>query len=356
MGAAGAGRMAEHERQAATRAEETTFERALDSTRSQRRHLLLGNGFSIGVHPSFGYDRLFEEAAFVDPDLKRLFEPGDTNFENALKLCSTDADAERIKAGLIRAVAAVHPEHSLRLTEEQCRSCWAFLANFVGRQRKPLGSLFTTNYDLLLHWVLSRQGKNPGTKQFSPLKCWDGFSSAGYWDPYADAQAWYLHGAVHIYERPNARLPGQVYTQMLRWEVGRPLKRQVDACLRGGRFPVFVAAGTSAEKTTLQGRWEYLRRAKQRFRNTCKESESVIFTAGHSFGESDDHIAAYVGKGTVRAVFIGVYSAADKARANELANDWAAARTSAGAPPVSVSWFDVRECSIWDRLTEQVAA
>lgn len=338
-------------------AERTTFELALQATITARRHLLLGNGFSIGVHPSFGYGRLFEEAVFNDPGLESLFLPEDTNFESALRECASAEDANRIKTGLIRAVAAVHPEHSLRLTEEQCQSCWTFLANFVGRRRTPLGSIFTTNYDLLLHWVLSRQGKNPGTKQHSPLKCWDGFSAGGQWNATANAQAWYLHGAVHICQSERSGFPGQFYTHMLRWEPGRPLKRQVEARLRTGLQPVFVAEGTSAEKASVQRRWEYLGAAKQRFRNVCREADSVLFTAGHSFGSSDDHISALIAKGAIRTVFIGVYSDADEDRAEELAREWTAARDVDNSPPVKVYFFDVRDCAIWDRpAVAQVAA
>jgi len=96
-------------------AEPTTFAEALEHSRLQRRHLLLGNGFSIGVHRAFGYDSLYEDAVARDPSLARLFRPGDTNFETALEQCEA-ADELRLREGLIRAVAAVHPEHSLRIT------------------------------------------------------------------------------------------------------------------------------------------------------------------------------------------------------------------------------------------------
>lgn len=296
-----------------------------------------------------GYPSLHKAALARDPSLRHLFALGDTNFETALEQCDDARDEARLREGLIRAVAAVHPEHSLSLTEEQCLSCRAFLEPFVGRNRVPLGLLFTSNYDMLLHWVLSRQGKNPGTKQRSQLKCWDGFSGAGEFNSDGDAQAYYLHGAVHIYERPQARFPERTYTQMLRYEWGRPLTKQVDAELRAGRTPIFIAEGSSQKKKARQ-RGEYFAKAKRKFKGVCDGGlDSALFTFGHSFGASDNHIAEAIAAGTLKDVFIGVHSDGDRARADELAAVWAATRRAAGGPPIRVYMFESSECAVWDR-------
>ncbi|MDP3746902.1 MAG: DUF4917 family protein [Phenylobacterium sp.] len=330
----------------------STYAEALLQSRSQKRHLLLGNGFSIGVHRAFGYPSLHEAALARDPSLRQLFATGDTNFETALEQCDDPRDEARLREGLIRAVAAVHPEYSLSLTEEQCLSCRDFLEPFVGRNRVPLGLLFTSNYDMLLHWVLSRQGKNPGTKQLSQLKCWDGFSGPGEFKSDGDAQAYYLHGAVHIYDRPQARLPERTYTQMLRYEWGRPLTKQVDAELRAGRTPIFIAEGSSQKKKARQ-RGEYLSKAKRKFKGVCNGGlDSALFTFGHSFGASDNHIAEEIGVGTLRDVFIGVYSDGDRARADELADVWAVTRRAAGGPPIRVHRFESSECAVWERARQ----
>src|SRR4051794_25796461 len=100
----------------AQQVESIAFTQALQRTSDQRRHLLLGNGFSIGVHRAFGYPSLYEDAVSGDPGLAAFFPLGDTNFETALEQCREPVDANRVREGLIRAVAAVHPEHSLSLT------------------------------------------------------------------------------------------------------------------------------------------------------------------------------------------------------------------------------------------------
>lgn len=332
--------------------ESIAFTEALQRTREQPRHLLLGNGFSIGVHRAFGYPSLYEDAVKRDPGLAALFPVDDTNFETALERCQEPADANRVRESLIRAVAAVHPEHSLSLTEEQCRSCRDFLEPFVGRTRSPPGTLFTTNYDMLLHWVLSRQGKNEGTKQRSQLRCWDGFAGDGEWNQYSNtAQAFYLHGAVHIFEFAQHRFPDRLYTRMLRYEWGRPLTKQVDALLKEGRLPVFIAEGNSQRKKARQRDHEYLAAAKAKLRTVCsKDPKGVLFTLGHSFGDSDNHIAEQIGDGIIREVYIGVFSSRDQLRAQDLAATWAAARAAKGAPPVVVRWFESAECAVWDGL------
>ncbi len=313
-----------------TKTERTTFAEALSQTQRLRRHLLLGNGFSIGVHRAFGYPSLHEDAVARDPSLAHLFEAADSNFETALEQCASLADESRLREGLIRAVAAVHPEYSLSLTEDQCLSCRDFLEPFVGRHRNPVGQLFTTNYDMLLHWVLSRQGKNPGTKQRSQLKCWDGFAGSGEWNPNGDAQAYYLHGAVHIYEAPQPRFPDRTYTRMLRYQWGRPLIKQVDAELRAGHLPIFIAEGTSEKKRANQ-RGEYLSKAKRAFKRACNSGVgSSLITFGHSFGASDNHIADEIGSGTLRDVYIGAYSRDDRLRVEELAAKWTVARAASG--------------------------
>ena len=322
-----------------------SFAEALQRTASRPRYLLLGNGFSIGVHSAFGYASLYDDAVHRDPSLRPLFLAENPNFEVALQRCLTPDDEARLKKGLIRAVAAVHPEHSLSLTEEQCISCRNFLEHFVGRNRSPAGVVFTTNYDMLLHWVLSRQGKNAGTKQRSQIKCWDGFKANGEWSV-GDAQAYYLHGAVHIYEFPEHRFPERTYTKMLRYEWGRPLLRQVDSLLRDGRFPIFIAEGDSQRKQARQ-RGEYLRAARLKYRNVCRNPAVTLFSFGHSFGPSDDHIADHIGNGALRDVFLGTFSDEDRHRTEALWSRWNEQRRALGAPGVNVYWFDSAECEVW---------
>lgn len=329
-----------------------TFAEALSRSSTQRRHLLLGNGFSLSLHDAFGYPALFQEAVQQDPSLSSLFPPGESNFEVALEACADPADARRIRRGLIKAVASVHPDNSLNLSEAQCRSCWDFLAHFVGRHRSALGTVHTTNYDLLLHWVLSRQGKRPGTKQNTPLRCRDGFTANGEWSPSEVAShVFYLHGAVHIFQRPRGDAP----TGMLRYTFGRRLTKQVELKIAGGEYPVFIAEGSSEEKQRRIRRLKYVQDAHHQFRAVLRNAADALFTFGHSFGPSDDHIAKHIGDGKVGDVYIAAYSTKDEARASELATLWNEARSLQDRPPVRVRYFHPSECAVWSRY-QSVAA
>jgi hypothetical protein len=207
--------------------------------------------------------------------------------------------------------------------------------------------VFTTNYDLLLHWVISRQGKNRGTKQVSQLKCWDGFDGRGEWNVGSSPDVTYLHGAVHLFEFPQHLFPDRLYTQMLRYRWGNTLRQQVDRELKRGRFPIFIAEATSADKRAkLRG--EYLAKGWKRFKNVNGDAQSALFTFGHSFGSSDEHLSLAIANGTVSDVFVGAFSDLDRQRASELATEWASVRSATGGPPVRVHSYDAASCNVWD--------
>lgn len=74
-----------------------TFDEAIEhSAQFKKRHLLLGNGFSIACRPKiFTYGSLFEQADFSSaPRLPDVFKAvGTTDFEHVIKLLE---DASRI--------------------------------------------------------------------------------------------------------------------------------------------------------------------------------------------------------------------------------------------------------------------
>jgi hypothetical protein len=327
------------------------YEEAIRETTGRRRVLLLGNGFSISASGAFGYPELHRTAVRSDPTLSKLFPNGETNFELALQKAAGTHDAARLRRALILAVANAHPATVLEFKDEKRRSCRDFLEPFVGRQLSPRGTVFTTNYDMLLHWVLSSQGKTPGTKQRTPIRCWDGFDSLGNWDGGLGADLHYLHGAVHIYEFPNEQIPARPYTRMLRYQRGSPLKKQVNALLEEGNFPAFVAEGGYEQKRSVQRDYSYLSRGRQAFQSACKDPAAVLFSMGHSFGPTDEHITKAVGAGTVTKIYIGTYSAQDVERAMELQETWSKARADSGRQTVSVQIFRSGECHVWDRYT-----
>jgi len=140
---------------------------------NRTKHLLLGNGFSMAYDPEiFSYNALntFIEKT-KDKLLLKLFEIVNTkNFElimqqldNFCRLAEEftsdkklkakiEAASEALKKSLVDAVRELHPEHVFRIPEERSLSSAKFLRQFLNND----GHVFTTNYDILLYWVLMR--------------------------------------------------------------------------------------------------------------------------------------------------------------------------------------------------------
>lgn len=156
-----------------------TFEQALARTTDVKRHLLLGNGFSIALFPGrFSYGSLLAATDFTaHPEAGEAFNLlGTTDFEvviNAMRqavtlfplyggddaaLAKMQQHAEALKELLVQAIAGKHPARPSDITDQQYRTCREFLAHFVGNSRVKdtdlRGCIFTLNYDLLLYWTL----------------------------------------------------------------------------------------------------------------------------------------------------------------------------------------------------------
>ena len=146
-------------------------------------NLLIGNGFSISYSPSiFSYNAL---SSFInssdDSELKTLFSVINTsNFEQIMReldlfakilkafydsldiIKKLNALSEKLKKLLIEAVETSHLENVFSISQNKLDSC----ANFLNFFTESKGKIFSTNYDLLLYWVLMRSGNK---------NCIDGF-------------------------------------------------------------------------------------------------------------------------------------------------------------------------------------
>lgn len=132
-----------------------------------KRHLLLGNGFSIACRPDiFRYEKLFEQADFsaLPNSAKSAFSVlHTTDFERVIKALRDSAalatgygvanaqadamrsDANALKELLVQTIAQSHPALPGDITDTEYAACQRFLDNFA--------STYTFNYDLLLYWT-----------------------------------------------------------------------------------------------------------------------------------------------------------------------------------------------------------
>jgi hypothetical protein len=155
-----------------------TGDEALDRAAAYgKRHLLLGNGFSIACKPDiFTYRSLFEEAKkTMSKALVAIFASmGTQDFEEVIRALQNAAsilsvykpkltvtkqllldDAAKLKKALIQAVAGRHPARPNDISDARYHACRKFLSHFIGEG--VAGKVYTMNYDLLLYWALMHE-------------------------------------------------------------------------------------------------------------------------------------------------------------------------------------------------------
>lgn len=296
-----------------------------------KRHLLLGNGFSIACRPKiFTYGSLFSEADFSGhPNLKHVFEALETqDFEQAIRSLEAgskllpiyageveaapiemQADADALKDILISTVAGTHPEGPFDLSEAEFNHCRTFLSNFLGEGRK--GYVFTLNYDLLLYWTLMHSEPPFGTEEIR-LTTDDGFgndpddSDASYvvWqgetNPY-DTRVHYLHGAMHLFDAGHQL---QKYTWV---RTGERLVDQARDAIDMGKFPVFVSEGTSRQKYAKIRHNAFLYQSLKVFGANANTGKHCFFLHGHSLDANDDHVLNLLGRGKAGKVYVSIH-------------------------------------------------
>lgn len=314
-----------------------TFDDVISSLQKKKRQtsLLMGNGFSMAFDKSiFSYNALYEFLSSKDDVLiNKLFEAVKTkNFELVMQqldttlalLDSFGADealkeqigeaAQRLKDGLISSIKELHPEHVFKVAEEKSIACAKFFDLFLSTG----GHLFATNYDLLLYWVLMRQGTRNhidgfGRELENPINVQDGADekwSDLIWGPNSSKQnIHYVHGALHIFDSKADIVKEQ-------YDCNGYLLEKISARLDNGEYPIFVTAGNGDEKL------EHIRH--NRYLSYCYDQLSKVngslVTFGFNFGQYDEHIIDALNKAhhfpgksepKLWSVYIGTYSETD---------------------------------------------
>ncbi len=340
-----------------------SFHDAIKASASySKRHLLLGNGFSISCRPDiFQYGKLFEQANFLGltASAKLAFEAlKTTDFEHVIKLLrdssklallyglsgeqatSMRRDADALKNLLVETIAVSHPESPSQIEDAEYEACQKFLAHF--------DTTYTFNYDLLLYWTKLHQ-KNP-----LDVKSDDGFRTSsedietGITSDYVvwesgqshDQNMWFLHGALHVFDSGTEV---QKYT----WSrTGVRLIEQIREALNKNLFPLFVAEGTSAEKFEHIRHSDYLAKAYRSF----QVIQHCLFIYGHSLAKNDEHYLKEIERGKLSHIFVGLFGDPNSAANREIiqrANAMQTARRS--KRQLAVSFFDSASARVWGK-------
>lgn len=340
-----------------------TFEDAKTHLLSMNKpiSLLIGNGFSMAYDAGiFSYNALFDFLKSKDDELlNRLFEAVKTrNFELVMQQLDTtvallqafEPDSKLIeqikraghslKTNLLKSIQELHPEHGYKMPEEKSLACASFLSGFL----ESGGQIFSTNYDLLLYWVLMRQAlpnhfDGFGYELENPVEVAEGAKkewSDLIWGPYLSNQnVHYVHGALHIFDQGSEIIKEKYNSQGY-------ILDNVKARLDQGSYPIFVTAGTGDEKLSHIRHSRYLNHCYDQLSNL----DGYLMSFGFNFGKYDEHIIEAINKAAhfssklppkLWSIYIGVYSEDDVEHAHSIEKKF----------HLPVMLFDAKTANVW---------
>jgi hypothetical protein len=341
-----------------------SFERAMRRiSNANKKHLLLGNGFSIALKPDiFNYASLYENADFSEaPHLPALFEAlGTKDFEIVIRHLQDAAkvvqvyrqnlphlaarlrrDATKIKHALVSAVATGHPDRPFDVTPDQYAACRDFLRKF--------DHIFTLNYDVLLYWALMQTEVDN-----LPLRPDDGFRHPEEdpdlpyvsWQQANSATVYFLHGALHLFDRATE------ITKYTWSKTDKAIVDQIREALDRDEFPLFVAEGTSKSKLERIMHNAYLHKALRSFESCCRSANNAVIIFGHSLAENDEHILRCIALGGAEHLLVGVYGDPDSTGNKAVIRNAEAlaalrARKRGSRFPLRITYFDASSAAVW---------
>jgi hypothetical protein len=335
-----------------------TFEAAL-SAADGKKHLLLGNGFSIALKPDiFTYGSLYENANFTGvPYAREIFDALQTkDFEIIIKLLNDMAkiisiyqdgdlavaqrlrqDAAAIKTILVDTIASRHPDRPHQITPHQYAACREFLKNF--------DHYYTLNYDVLLYWTLMQDEVDEWKPNHD-----DGFRApednldAPYvsWQSHNSSTVHYLHGALHLFDA------GSEITKYTWARTDIPIIDQIRQALDQEKYPIFVSAGSSASKQKRILHNAYLHKALR----SLGSITGSVFVFGHSLDDNDRHIFKEIVKNTrIKALYVSLYGDSDSVANSAIKrkSELLATERAGHAPtrPLSVSFYSAESAQVW---------
>ena len=314
-----------------------TYTEVIQSLRRKKRqkHLLLGNGFSMSYDSDiFSYNALSKFLEGLDNEiLQKLFEIIKTsNFELLMEQLENVAEiakvfgaekvvvdkirqaAKTLKESLIEAIKELHPEHVFAVPVDKSKACARFLNEYLAKN----GNVFTTNYDLLLYWVLMRNELDGAGDGFGReaeetagwIKPEDREWSELRWGKNSDSQSiFYVHGALHLFDT-GIDVIKEEYTNE------HVLLENVKARMERKEYPIFVTAGNGEEKLSHIRHNRYLAYCY----DMLSTIEGSLVCFGFGFGPYDEHIIGAINKAAkkriddegkwhmLNSIYIGVYS------------------------------------------------
>ncbi|WP_191561622.1 DUF4917 family protein [Metabacillus idriensis] len=284
-----------------------SYQELFETGKIETEHLLIGNGFSIGLWKDFNYSSLYDnQKDTLDFKDRRLFEElHTTNFEYVLenikraisinKIFSYETDElfvsyERIKRALINGVVNVHPNNFDIQLNNGIDSNYTF-SIFTK-------SIFTTNYDLIPYWLHVKLHNQHRTindffrrnglyyLNFTPKKNDDSLN------------LFYLHGGLHLYVNEENII------EKVRKNGHEFLIDAVTESMEKNNIPLYVSEGKWEDKLEQIQSNKYLRFCY----NSLKDISGHLTIYGHDLNESaDKHIVDAIINSNVDVIAYGIY-------------------------------------------------
>jgi hypothetical protein len=178
----------------------------------------------------------------------------------------------------------------------------------------------------------------PDADPEAPYVTWDAEGMA------ADTQnIHFIHGALHLFDY-GAEL------QKCCWERsgGIALIDQIRQALAEGKFPLFVAEGSSAGKLNRIRHSGYLQRSLKSFAAVCRGKSSALFIFGHSLADNDDHVIRKIEKGKLEKLYVSFYGARNSDNNQRLFAKLDGMATSRDErSPLDIAVFDSSGVRVW---------
>lgn len=315
------------------------FEEAMKRTEQDDRALLIGNGFSAQY---FSYSNLLDKSGLAaGTSVRNLFDTlGTVDFEAVVRALEgaviverayghvthaneLETDAQRVREALVEAINATHPAH-----REDLGAKYTSSAGFLER----FSTVFTLNYDLLLYWVnLEKRLLSDGFGLGRQIESFHGpFAEEAYCHLYN------LHGGLHLFDDGTGEIIKAIDTG------AGVIATITDAIAKRGRFPIYVAEATSAQKLRKINSVAYLRHCY----DTLRRNAAAMFVYGHSADENDAHIYRAIFGSETKHLYFGVYKP-DETKVKELDGLLAKYQKTTGSS-AEYTFFDSESAKVWD--------
>ncbi|MBR0911487.1 DUF4917 family protein [Bradyrhizobium japonicum] len=315
-----------------------SFDKALKQIGAEPCSILLGNGFSSRY---CAYTTLLEKSGLpIDAPCRRLFDRMDTkNFEQVIRALEDASviartygndeqadilvrDAELVRKDLITAIQAAHPTHLDKMLDV-IPSCVEFL--------NPFKCVFTTNYDLLLYWVVIKSGGRFG----------DGFLNAkdadGFRGPFQEdnrCNVYNVHGGLQLFVRTDGELSKRLAGPDGGIEaIGRTIAEQK-------RFPLYVAEGNTESKQRRIHESRYLTLCFQRL----KESSGCFFVYGSAAADNDAHIYDALFRSKIKHLYFCIYDQSELPSIDGRLSNYQKSNSS----KIPYTFVDSKSAGVWE--------